>query len=307
MNQTAINGERYEARINRAIAAIDSGLHRELRLETLADAACLSPHHFHRVFHALTGETVHDFTTRLRLERALVLAGSQAAPAWKEIAARCGYRSASVFSRAFKRRYGVSPAAFDLQIYRSERPDRDAALAVSRYFLRPTAPPPDDFAVELVERPKARLIMSRARGGYVDPAALQAAYRRLVDWALDAGLAIESGRLAGASRDDPELTPLSRCRYDFTLEVDDAVRPPPFLGVSERASGWWVVHAVQGDMAAVDRAWNLMFKSWLPAAGLDLRDAAAEEIYRQTPEALGWERFDLLCCIPVQAPMGVRP
>jgi len=41
------------------------------------------------------------------------------------------------------------------------------------------------------------------------------------------------------------------------------------------------------DMAGVDQAWNTLFKSWLAAAGLALRDAPCEELYRRTPAQLG--------------------
>jgi transcriptional regulator GlxA family with amidase domain len=37
------SGERYEARINRAIALVDAHLDADLSLEALAEAACLSP------------------------------------------------------------------------------------------------------------------------------------------------------------------------------------------------------------------------------------------------------------------------
>src|SRR5688572_13702192 len=101
-----VPGERYEARINRAIALVDAHLDADLSLEALAEAACLSPHHFHRVFQSLVGETVHTFTTRLRMERAVSLARLQPDLSWKQIAGRCGYRSMPVFSRAFRRHFG---------------------------------------------------------------------------------------------------------------------------------------------------------------------------------------------------------
>ena len=297
---TSGTGERYEQRINRAIALVDAEIEADLGLEALADAACLSPHHFHRVFKALVGETVHEFTTRLRMERAVALARTRPRPPWKQIAARCGYRSMPVFSRAFRQYYGVNPAAFDLDAYWATRPDADEAMRVSRYFLRPAPPPPADFSVEIVTRPEARLAVSRAWGGYVDPSAIIAAYERLVGWAEAEGLPVSGGRLAGASRDDPEIVPLSRCRYDFTLEIPDGVKPPEGMSVRTRPEGRWAVHGVEGEFAAVDRAWNLMFKTWLPAAGLSLRDEPAEEVYRRVPAEIGWDRFDLLCCVPIE-------
>ena len=55
-------------------------------------------------------------------------------------------------------------------------------------------------------------------------------------------------------------------------------------------------------MPAVDRAWNLLWKSWLPASGLHLRDEPVEEVYLRTPAEIGWTAFDLDCCVPIQAP-----
>lgn len=294
--------ERYDARINRAIALIDAEIARDLPLEALAEAACLSPHHFHRIFSSLTGESVHAFTTRLRLERALRFARLHPAEPWKCIAARVGYRSLPVFSRAFKRQYGASPAAFDLAAHWATRPDRDAAHAVSAYFLRPAPPAPADFAVTLVERPAAHLVTSTARGGYIDPAAVHTAYERLLAWAEHEGVPTGEGRLSGASRDDPEVTPLSRCRYRFALEIEAAVRPPAPLADAVRPAGWWAVRKVAGEMPEVDRAWNLLWKSWLPASGLSLRDEPVEEVFLRTPAEIGWTRFDLECRVPVQSP-----
>lgn len=293
-------GERYETRINRAIALIDARLDEDLPLERLAAEACLSPWHFHRLFKTLTGETVHELTTRLRLERALRLANGRQRPQWKEIASRVGYKSHAVFTRAFRRAYGRAPSSFDQSAYWASRPDREAAHAISAYFLRPAPQLPGDFMVDLVERPAARLAVSRAIGSYVNPQAVIRAYRRMIDWAAAEGLSIEDGCLSGASQDDPDITPFEHCRYDFQLEVPEGVRLPEGLFEVRRPPGLWVTTEVSGGMPEVDRAWNLLFKSWLPASGLDLRDAPVEEIYRRSPETIGWERFELLACIPVQ-------
>ncbi len=291
--------ERYEPRINRAIALMDRQIDQDVSIERLADEACLSPFHFHRVFSALTGESVPTMTTRLRMQRALAMAHRGERPQWKAVAVAVGYRSSDVFARAFKRHFGCTPSQFDLEQWWRERPDREQALAVSRYFLRPAPPLPDDFHVNVVTRPAASLSVSRATGAYLDPALMVAAYERAIAAACALNVPM-TGRLSGASQDDPELVPLSRCRYDFCLEIEADTVPPKGLMLAKRAKGRWAVTRVQGDLQAVDRAWNLLFKSWLPASGLDLRDAPAEEIYRRTPDEIGWEQFDLTLAIPVE-------
>jgi AraC family transcriptional regulator len=294
-----VDTDRYEARINRAIALIDRQIGQDLSLERLADEACLSPFHFHRIFSALTGESVHAMTTRMRMQQALALTRRGQRPQWKAVGAAVGYRSPDVFSRAFKRHFGCTPSQFDLEQWWHARPDRDRVLGVSSYFLRPAPPLPPDVRVEICVRPSAHLVVSRATGGYLDPALLVAAYERMVEASCLLGIALP-GQLSGASQDDPELVPLSRCRYDFALEVPAGTRAPKGLHAAHRAEGRWAMLHVAGDLQAVDRAWNLLFKRWLPGSGLDLRAAPAEEIYRQTPNEIGWDRFDLSLAIPVE-------
>lgn len=66
-------------------------------MEELARVACFSSFHFHRIFAAMTGETLADHVRRLRLERAALDAG---------------YEAHEAFTRAFKAAYGVSPVEF---------------------------------------------------------------------------------------------------------------------------------------------------------------------------------------------------
>lgn len=291
--------EPYDQRIQRAIDLIDRRIDQDLSLRRLAQEAGVSPFHFHRIFAALTGESVHALTTRRRLERALALTHRGRRPQWKAVAAEVGYRSPDVFTRAFTRHFGCTPAKFDLEKWWRERPDREQATHVSRYYLRPAPPVPGDFRVELESRPAADLLVCRVLGAYLHPEKLIAAYGRIRDAARALGLPL-AGRLAGASQDDPEFTPLSRCRYDFTLEVPAGTPTPRGFHSSRRAAGHWATARVCGDLAAVDRAWSVLFKSWLPASGLDLRAAPAEEIYHRTPEDIGWEQFDLTLALPLE-------
>lgn len=294
-----MNAERYEDRINRAIALIDRRIDCELSLERLADEACLSPFHFHRLFSMLTGESVHALTTRMRMQRALALTQRGTRPQWKRIAAAVGYRSPDVFARAFKRHYGCLPSKFELDAWWHTRPDREAAMAVSAYFLRPAAPLPANFELKIEHRAAASLFLSRAVGAYIDSTRIMAAYDRIRQAADQLGIDMR-GKLSGASQDDPELVPLSRCRYDFVLEVPLNTPVPKGLLLSSRREGRWATTRVTGGLDAADRGWNLLFKSWLPASGLTLRDAPAEEIYHETPDQIGWDRFDLTLALPLE-------
>ncbi len=87
-------------------------LDEDLSLATLAAEAGLSPHHFHRMFRGLTGETPKQYCQRLRLERAayrlLVFGGKSIF----DVALDCGYVNHETFTRAFGKRFGVSPREY---------------------------------------------------------------------------------------------------------------------------------------------------------------------------------------------------
>ena len=63
------SSETYRRRINRVIDYVNNNLEKTISLEELASVAFFSPFHFHRIFLAVTGETVNYFTNRIRLEK----------------------------------------------------------------------------------------------------------------------------------------------------------------------------------------------------------------------------------------------
>jgi len=60
----------YVQKIDRVIDYLRENLDRPVKLAELADVACFSEFHFHRIFTAVSGETLNSFTNRLRLEKA---------------------------------------------------------------------------------------------------------------------------------------------------------------------------------------------------------------------------------------------
>jgi len=84
----------YTKRIDQVIDYLRDHLDKPLKLKDLARVACFSEYHFHRVFGAMTGETVNDFTNRLRLEKAARLL-TKTRQSLTEIALECGFSSSA--------------------------------------------------------------------------------------------------------------------------------------------------------------------------------------------------------------------
>src|SRR5688572_20962028 len=95
-------------RVLPVLVHIQANLDQDLSLEALASRVGLSQFHFHRLFRSAIGETLKQYTQRLRLERAasrLVINDA----AILDVALDSGFQSHETFSRQFKRRFRVTP------------------------------------------------------------------------------------------------------------------------------------------------------------------------------------------------------
>lgn len=99
------------AAISVVLAYIQDHLDDELTPHRLADVACFSQHHFHRIFRAVVGESVMDHVRRLRLERAAYrLKTSQTSVG--RVALDAGYGAQEAFTRTFRACFGLPPRMY---------------------------------------------------------------------------------------------------------------------------------------------------------------------------------------------------
>src|SRR5215470_4720408 len=98
-------------------ACVDTGP----SLTTLASRAGASPFQLHRAFRALVGESPKQFTLRLRLERAATRLANRDASVL-EVALSAGFNNHEVFTRAFRRHFGMSPSDYRASALRDALP-----------------------------------------------------------------------------------------------------------------------------------------------------------------------------------------
>lgn len=88
---------------------VETHLHEDIRLNDLAAVACLSPHHFSRVFKTTTGRPPTVYLLERRIERAKQLLQTTD-DTLSAIAFQCGFSSQSHMTTAFRRLLGITPA-----------------------------------------------------------------------------------------------------------------------------------------------------------------------------------------------------
>ena len=265
-----MNGETawavYEARLRRVSAHINEHLDEELDMERLADIACLSSYHWHRIYRAIYGETAAATVKRLRLHRA---AGDivETDLSVGEIAKRSGYPNVQSFNRIFKAVYGMPPAR-----YRKE--------GSHKLFETNRGKASHMFDIQIRNIPDISLVGVAHQGSYMQ---IGKAFEQLFGTLYARGQARPDMRMIGVYLDDPDIVAEDKLR---SLACVSAEATTPAVAPLERrdiSGGDYAVLRHRGPYAEMHKAYHWLYGEWLPRSGRQLRDAVMFEEYLNNP------------------------
>jgi len=104
-------GALYDKPVSRALSLLHAEPQRPWTLDTLAGEVALSRAAFAKRFKERVGQTMFEYLTTLRMQRAQALLRDTVLPLY-EVAARVGYDSDLAFAKAFKRLLGTTPTRY---------------------------------------------------------------------------------------------------------------------------------------------------------------------------------------------------
>lgn len=284
----ATKGAGYVARFNRVVDYIDSHLAETLDLRTLAAVAHLSPWHFHRLFHALMGETLAERVRRRRLEAAASLLLSAPPVSAQAIALDCGFGAAEVFTRTFKAHFGVTPSAWRRgahQRWASERRDQLRSIHQALHGRRQAGgvgdrldAQADGAKVQLRTIATMRVAYMRRVGPYGDPG-IGRLWERFMRWAAHNEMPNGKRLFLGVSHDSADIAMPDTCRYDACAEVDAGFTPHRDVGAQEVRGGLYACSRYAGSSDGIYDAWLALYARWLPDSGYQPDDRPCIELY----------------------------
>jgi len=97
--------------LNKTEDYIEANLHEKITIDDLAKHLHISKYHYHRQFSRCSLETLHQFISRIKMERSAIQL--MVSPlSITDIAHLYGFNDSGTFSKSFKRHYGLSPREF---------------------------------------------------------------------------------------------------------------------------------------------------------------------------------------------------
>jgi len=284
----------YFRRINMALEFIEQQLDQNIRLEDVAAVSHFSPYHFHRIFHALVGETVNDYISRKRMEKGARMLMCKPDMNISAIALAGGFSSSANFAKAFKLYFGVSPSEF--RNYQPQNPaetkDSKNGKLYSKYgkafnpqdlysqFVTQLAVFEHDKLEELLMKIKVEEIqdklvayLSSPKGYELD--SVHTTWDRVIRWAEANGIDNGVHNKFAICHDNPVITPEDKCRYDAAVVIgSDTIVQPPFKQ-SVIPGGKYAVVYYKDVGEKISNFMTELCSQWFPDSGYEPDDYPA--------------------------------
>lgn len=275
--------EDYIKRINGILLFIDENLDSELSLETVANIGFYSPFHFHRIFKAITNETLNSYITRKRIEKTASILLHQKDVSITELSFQYGFNSNSSFTRTFKKFYGLSPSEFRKskpkysKIRQVESKNRQEKSNFEEYicnsinlinWIKMNA------KIEIKEMPKLELAFITQIGHI----GLENAYTKLFQWAFPKGLLKEDSKMATIYHDSYKITKPEKVRMSACLILNEKTEVSGEIGLTTIEKGEFIVGHFEIGIQEFEKSWKGLF-IWMNENGYKKADRNPFEIY----------------------------
>ncbi len=273
----------HSERMNKVVHFIEHNIDSEIDCNKLAEIACYSKYHFHRLFYLYVGEGVYAYRKRLLLERSIkhLLHSNDSII---EIAFKCGYGNQASFNKAFRKQFSFTPSQVRKQMVSV---DINRVKLIGERCI--------DMEPEIIEFEETSVMCARACGAYAEAA--PEAWSQVMKFAYSNKLMNKSVRMFGISYDDPGVTEAINIRYDACIDIDANIEKQVNLRKLTVSGGKYAKFLHKGAYENFQGTYSFIFNEWLPESNYSLRDEPCFESYlnkdprRTKPENLKTEIY----------------
>jgi AraC family transcriptional regulator len=318
--------EEYVSRINRVLDYIESHLDADLSLQELAAVAGFSRFHFHRLFHAMVGETLNQFIQRVRVEKAASSLIQDPRKSITEVALACGFSSSSTFARSFKELVGMSASEWRAGGHSGERrvgkadrkngqtlgkrredfdvssPYIETVAGNLKWRIAMTSGGQMNVEVEVKDLPEMHVAYVRHVGPYKgDSQLFERLFGKLMAWAGPRGLLrFPETKMLTLYHDDPEITDEDKLRISVCISVPEDTAVDGEIGKMAIPGGRYAVAHFELSPEQYQEAWEALYQGWLPQSGYQPGDSPAFELYLNDPREHPEHKQIVDICVPVK-------
>ena len=295
----------YNKRINTVFQYIDDNLDKELSLETIAKIALYSPFHFHRVFKMITNETLNNYITRRRIEKAAALLLHKKELTISDLVTQFGFSSISAFTRAFKNYYGESPTSFrksnSQKFSKISQIDSKNSQIDTNY---------DTYICNIMNLKKWTLMQANieikeiqeqdvAFVTQIGVEGLETAFSKIIRWATPRNILDNPNlKMIRVFHDSFKITAPEKVRMSIGITLNQPIKVEGEIGITKIEKGKYIVGHYEIKPNDFEKAWTGLF-IWMNENGYKKAAKNPFEIYHNNFNEHPENKCIVDLCIPV--------
>lgn len=284
----------HKERVNTIINYIDAHIENpsyRLDLDTLASVACLSYYHISRIFKSYTGEGIHQYVKRLRLENAAKqLLYSQ--KSIQSIAESSSYNNFPAFTKAFKQHFGYPPSDF------REKRNIPGFNKIRSAHAKKSTNGKNIVDMQTKTIADQKVMFTLKIGPYEDAA--NRAWSSLMQYGYSSQLITDKTMKIGITYDMPEFTHEERIRYCACITADHNYKAEGDIGIKLIQGGRFATFIHQGPYAELCYTYDYIYKNWYSKNRVILGNQPSFSIYLTDPGVVEPENLLTEIYVPIE-------
>ena len=275
-----MGSQTQQERYKKLITFIDEHFKEEINIGKIEAVSHYSYRNINRIFQAIHQETIGKYIKRLRLEKsAQYLLYSQLPIA--DIALEVGFEDRAAFSKAFKKRYGLSPAQFRS---REELQLNDQRQEWSHFSDEKR----EKLAFEIAYLPQFDYLFLEYRGDPLSSPEIESTWDKLYKYAIEESLIFEKSIPFMAIIDDEQISDQINSRYHCGISLEKPLNfvPEGLIRTSTHQPQKYAKFIHQGSSESSLDFYNTVFAFWMEDVDLELADLPVLEFYPNFSDGL---------------------
>lgn len=289
----------HRCRIDKALNYIHTHIASDLRAKKLAELAAYSEQYFHRLFRKITGNSVHEYVRRIRLETAASQLIFEPESAVQLIAERCGFKSLSSFSRAFKTHFNESPDAWrNVNAHKAPNGNKRQPCEISDPAIAAAYKRSNGVTLidpDIVELPAQTVAYIRHQGYGRE---IEKSWHTLKQWAQSQRRSM--AKQFGVYQSNPVFVPLDQCRYVACIGIEEPITRRGDISSAIIPAGRHAAFSIKGVYGELLPYISEIYERWLPQSVYSVRTTPAFVEYKKNQFLLQSDEFEVIFYLPLR-------
>ncbi len=275
----------HNQRVNEVLFEIHLDIAKEHSVKTLASLVSMSQFYFNRVFKKVTGESLHTYIRRVRLEHAANALLFNPNSSISDILKESGFISNSSFTHAFKEHFGVTPTKW-----------REVDIAEN---INENIQEINPLRVEIGYVESKNVVYVRHKGYN---RSIKEPWMRLAVWAEENGLDFCKFKQIGLHHSNPNIVKKEECHYVACLELDSNLVPyrSGSIGVMRTPRMFCAKFSLLGKYGDLMKYMDYIYYRWLPNSQYEKMHLPSMALYHKNHFIREDEQFELDFYVPIR-------